>query len=276
VTASPAHGHPADGEAYETLTHPAGTTVAAATGTAAPVQPVRGQLAGTAGTAGSGSPAGPSSSPLQTSAHPPVEGSARGPVHNTASGVRTPGADVPAAAGTDAARTGAGAPADPLTAAAGPAADDVSSWDAPDTSLLHLLGEPVAGASAHAAGSGALTADQETAALIGAVGAAYAAGRLDSAGGAEPFGEPVRPAWKPKPPGPGTPRRMEFTCATGPDEPPAAQNSGEPEDSDDRGNGRKGAKGKKADERESGSVADLLRQSEEIWGAGTRRTGAPG
>jgi hypothetical protein len=152
----------------------------------------------------------------------------------------------------------------------------VSSWDAPDTSLLHLLGEPAAGASAHAAGSGALTADQETAALIGAVGAAYAAGRLDSAGGAEPFGEPVRPAWKPKPPGPGTPRRMEFTCATGPDEPPAAQNSGEPEDSDDRGNGRKGAKGKKADERESGSVADLLRQSEEIWGAGTRRTGAPG
>jgi hypothetical protein len=205
-----------------------------------------------------------------------------GPARATdVTGIAGTPSDVGAARTSDAARSAdavrasdtAARPVVPVAASEGTAADDMSAWDAPDGSLRHLLGEPSVGAAVGNAAD-ALTRDQETAALTGLTGAAYGVGRQAGTAGAQAFDEPVRPAWKPKAPGAGAPRRMEFTCAGGPEATPAAEKSDESQASSTRSKGRTRRKDKEDDE--STSVGDLLRQSEEVWGAGPRPTGSRG
>jgi hypothetical protein len=167
------------------------------------------------------------------------------------------------------ARTTAARAADPVApaaAAVGPAADDTTAWDATDTSILRLFGHPTAAGTGH--GADASMVGEESAAVTGVAGAAYMIGRTSASGEAEAFDEPVRPAWRPKPAGPGRAVRRELTCSTdeGPakPEPPAAETGPER-----RKNG-------KDDDEDKSSVADLLRQSDEIWGAGTPGSGAIG
>jgi hypothetical protein len=267
---TPEPGQDAAGQASGTAVHAAEGTVQEAVGMVTPMRPVVVPVAAPV-------PGPVQESAARVSAQTPVNGSARRPARASASEALTAGATstAPGISTTDAtsATDAAARWVVPVTVSGGPAADDMSAWDAPDSSLRHLLGGPAAGAAA-ADGTVAATTDQEAAAVIGVAGAAYAVGRLTGANEAQTFEEPVRPAWKPKAPGSGAPRRMEFTCATGPGDPPAAKKSDESEAPGTQSKGRTRRKDKEDDE--STSVGDLLRQSEEIWGAGTRRTGSRG
>jgi uncharacterized protein YukE len=156
-------------------------------------------------------------------------------------------------------------------------ADDAATWDAAPGSLLPLFGlqKPVTdgdlGASAEA--------DRQDAAAATAVAAgAYAIGR--AVGTDQHRGEPVRPAWRPKASGSAP---VELTCAL--DEPEEESGAQQPESENPaaaatakakakakgngNGNGNGSGNGKdeeREEEEEQSSIADLLRQSEEVWG----------
>ncbi|MFF4490845.1 hypothetical protein ACFY0F_31005 [Streptomyces sp. NPDC001544] len=153
-----------------------------------------------------------------------------------------------------------------VPAAEAPAADDPTSWDVSAGSLFPLLGgdgqETDTGTGT---GTGTEAARQEAAAATSVMAGAYAIARAVTADQA--LTEPARPAWRPKASGGGIP--VELSCAIDePEEPPAEntrrRSSAVDEDDEDEDAGRR--KGKKRDQDGKTSVADLLRQEENVWG----------
>ncbi|MCZ1007830.1 hypothetical protein O1L68_14960 [Streptomyces lydicus] len=139
-------------------------------------------------------------------------------------------------------------------------ADDAEAWDA---DLLPLFGAK----GGHADG---VTGVEEAVGAAGVIGAsAYMIAR--GAGSEQAFAEPARPAWRPKPSSEGGMLR-ELSCSgVEPEEKPsaAATSSAESEkDGSSAGQGKGRGKTKERDEDSRSSVADLLRQSDDIWGGG--------
>ncbi|KOG90085.1 hypothetical protein ADK38_10675 [Streptomyces varsoviensis] len=140
--------------------------------------------------------------------------------------------------------------------------DEAEAWDA---SLLPLLGGKGSRSDgASDADAGLLREEQVGAA--GVVGAsAYMTAR--GAGADQAFAEPTRPAWRPKPAAEGALPRPEFACSGAePEKRSAADPADTDAEKDDTARGRGKGRSKKRDEEGGSSVADLLRQSEDIWG----------
>lgn len=88
------------------------------------------------------------------------------------------------------------------------------------------------------------------------------------AGADQAFAEPARPAWRPKPAAEGALPHRDFSCSGVEPE----KRSAAPSDTDAEKDGAAQGKGrsKKRDEDGGSSVADLLRQSDDIWGGGSK------
>lgn len=205
--------------------------------------------------------------PVHAPAQEPVSGPTSRPVRPPEPEVQTAAAPT-AVPATDPVAAPATDPVASAVAAEGPAVDDTSAWDAPEASLLHLLGHPADVGAGHGADSAQL--GEEVAAVTGVAGAAYMVGRISAADQAQAFEEPARPAWRPKPPGPGSVVRREFTCSAEPL--PAKPEQPDAEATPDAAKARSG----EGDDAGKSSVADLLRQSDAIWGAGSANSGAVG
>ncbi|MBY8886059.1 WXG100 family type VII secretion target [Streptomyces sp. PTM05] len=141
-----------------------------------------------------------------------------------------------------------------------PSADDPAAWDAAAASLLPLLarghGAVTSGEEAGAEG------DRQDAAAATAVAAgAYTIARSTTAD-ASPAA-PERVAWRPKATGP---QLVELTCSF--DDPPEEPQASAHDVAEvGRGTGAKVVRRERERDGEGGnSVADLLRQGEEVWG----------
>ncbi|MFE7122111.1 hypothetical protein ACFU99_42420 [Streptomyces sp. NPDC057654] len=142
--------------------------------------------------------------------------------------------------------------------------DEAEAWDASLLPLFGGQGSRPEGAS----GADAGLLREESVGAAGVVGAsAYMTAR--GAGADQAFAEPTRPAWRPKPAAEGALAvpRSEFACSGAE---PGKRSAADPADTDaekdDTARGRGKGRSKKRDEEGGSSVADLLRQSEDIWG----------
>ncbi|MFF7191382.1 hypothetical protein ACFZAR_40760 [Streptomyces sp. NPDC008222] len=221
------------------------------------------------GPSGAAYGADPAAGPAQQAApapdHAPIEARAEEshqprheamPHHLGARGVEAPGHQeaVQAASGEPAASFES-EPTEEAPAPEALAADDAATWDSTAGSLLPLLGAHRG--TAEAAGTGVTDIDRQDAAAATAV-AAGAAAIARAAGTEQGFTEPTRVAWRPKASGPAT---LELSCSF--DDPePAPEPETEP-----RANAAVVAKDRGGDgEDGKNSIADLLRQGEEVWG----------
>jgi hypothetical protein len=180
------------------------------------------------------------------------------------------GAEVSAPARQESAHHAA-APAVPVAAPAVPVADDATTWDTSVGSLIPLLGSHGRGTSGDQ-DTGAEGARQDAAAATTVAAGAYAiAGALaaDRAGA-----EPARPAWRPKTSGSAP---ADLTCSfADPDPDPDPEPASAARDSERPAAAGSKGKSKSREEEEKPSVADLLRQGEEVWGGSQRGTSAFG
>ncbi|MDH6630644.1 uncharacterized protein YukE [Streptomyces sp. LBL] len=146
-------------------------------------------------------------------------------------------------------------------------ADDATTWDTSVGSLIPLLGPHGRGTSGDQ-DTGAEGARQDAAAATTVAAGAYAiAGAVaaDRAGA-----EPARPAWRPKASG-SVPADLTCSFADPDPEPESAARASERSAAADAD-----GKLKEREKEEKPSVADLLRQGEEVWGGSQRGTGAFG
>ncbi len=150
------------------------------------------------------------------------------------------------------------------------AADDAATWDSAPDSLFPLFGVPAPGTGGDP-GAADEGARQDAAAATAVAAGAYAIAHAVAAD--QTLGEPARPAWRPKASGPGP---MELTCAF--DEPDDESDaSGEQDDSEAPAEATTRGKGRRREEDEGqSSIADLLRQGEDVWGGGTGGAGVFG
>ncbi|MFD7054780.1 hypothetical protein ACFWBS_36420, partial [Streptomyces mirabilis] len=155
-----------------------------------------------------------------------------------------------------------------VSATEAPAADDPTTWDVSTGSLFPLLG-----GHGQETDTGTEAARQEAATATSVMAGAYAIGRAVTADQAS--AEPARPAWRPKASGGGMP--AELSCAIDePQEPPAeaARRRRSATDEADADAGKD--KDKKRDQDGKTSVADLLRQEEDVWGGAGQGSGVFG
>ncbi|MEU6173676.1 hypothetical protein ABZ832_17360 [Streptantibioticus parmotrematis] len=141
-----------------------------------------------------------------------------------------------------------------------PSADDAAAWDAAAASLLPLLA-PGHGALASGEEAGTEGDRQDAAAATAVAAGAYTIARSTTAD--ESFAVLRRAAWRPKATGQGL---VELTCSF--DDPPEEpQASAHDEAEAGRDAGAKAVRRERERDGEGGnSVADLLRQGEEVWG----------
>ncbi|MGW7578913.1 hypothetical protein [Streptomyces sp. NPDC054765] len=261
---APAPQAPAPQQAVHSTPAPAS---APATGTAPASAPAASVTVPTSGPL-SAQASAPAAAPSSMPAAAPAPASASAPA--PAAAPATAPAPAPASAHAASAPASVPAKARATTPAADPAsasapqgasvADDAEAWDA---DLLPLFG-------AKGGHAGGVTGAEEAVGAAGVVGAsAYMVAR--GAGSEQAFAEPARPAWRPKPSSEGGMLR-ELSCSgIEPEEKPktAATSSAESEkDGSSAGQARGRGKGKEGDADGRSSVADLLRQSDDIWGGG--------
>ncbi|MFJ9409138.1 hypothetical protein [Streptomyces sp. NPDC101393] len=243
-----------------TAASPAPQNVAQSTPAASPA-PVPSTAPATASAMSAPAPATtPSVSPVPapaSAASAPATASASAPATASANASAAHASSVPAAAKARPSTPEAEAQSAPAAAQAAEA-DDAESWDA---SLLPLFGGK-GGRSGGVSGANTDLRGEEALGTAGVVGAsAYMVAR--NSGAEQEFAEPARPSWRPKPAAEGAEPRSQFACsgATPPKRRPAPSDDDSEKD-DAAGQG----KAKKRDAEGKSSVADLLRQSDDIWG----------
>ncbi|MFJ7096211.1 hypothetical protein ACIQWL_39215, partial [Streptomyces mirabilis] len=241
-------------------------------GAAATAQP----SAGAAATAQPPAAAGPAGVHSAAEAAPPAHGvqlpahtEVVAPVPQAATAYQAPaaGAVEPQARGEQ--QTARQESVQQVSATEAPAADDPTTWDVSTGSLFPLLG-----GHGQETDTGTEAARQEAATATSVMAGAYAIGRAVTADQAS--AEPARPAWRPKASGG---MAAELSCAIDePQEPPAEaarrRRSATDETDADAEAGKD--KDKKRDRDGKTSVADLLRQEEDVWGGAGQGSGVFG
>ncbi|MFG2828503.1 hypothetical protein ACGFWI_13760 [Streptomyces sp. NPDC048434] len=174
--------------------------------------------------------------------------------------------EVEAPQNSEATAAGSGEPAEeePDREVAAPPAsvvDDAAAWDAAADSLLPLLG-PRQAAAAGAEGVAGEAARQDAAAATAVAAGAYPIARGATAD--RQSSGPARAAWRPSASGSAP---TELTCSFAEPEEPQPRPQPEPEEEAAGAAARRNRRREREGDGEGrNSVADLLRQGEEVWG----------